>query len=293
MAMENGGVSNPELILGKRIQKFRREGGLTQQGLCYKAHLSYSTLAKIERGAIKSPSIFTIMSIAEALNITIDELVGLKISSPIKSRNTRNLKKTKDGISFVYFDVNGCLLRFYQKAFLAISEDYGISSDRVEAVFWNYSEKINKAIFSIEQFNDNFAKKLGVDALDWSKYYLEAVSEVPGMDELLKEVIKSYKVGLFTNSMPGFLEELIKLSKVPNLEYDQIIDSSRIGYVKPENKAYEIAQKKSEVPPNEILLIDDSRSNLIAAKRHGWHSQWFDYTNPKMSIEEIKKILEF
>ena len=118
MAMENGGVSNPELILGKRIQNFRREGGLTQQGLCYKAHLSYSTLAKIERGAIKSPSIFTIMSIAEALNITVDELVGLKISSPIKSRNARNLKKTKDGISFVYFDVNGCLLRFYQKAFL-------------------------------------------------------------------------------------------------------------------------------------------------------------------------------
>ncbi len=291
--MENGGVSNPELILGQRIQNLRREGGLTQQGLCYKAHLSYSTLTKIERGAIKSPSIFTIMSIAEALNISVDELVGLKITSSVSSRHERKLRKSRDGISFVYFDVNGCLLRFYQKAFLAISDDYGIPSDRVEAVFWNYSEKINKAIFSIEQFNDNFSKKLGVDSLEWSKYYLEAVSEVPGMDELLKDTLKSYKVGLFTNSMPGFLEELIKLSKVPNLNYDAIVDSSKIGYVKPENKAYEIAQKKSEVPPSEILLIDDSRPNLIAAERHGWHSQWFDYTNPKISIETIKKLLEF
>ncbi len=290
--MENGGVSNPELILGKRIQKFRQDSGLTQQGLCYKAHLSYSTLAKIERGAIKSPSIFTIISIAESLNITINELVGLKLDNHRESKNNRNLKRSKDGIRFVYFDVNGCLVRFYQKAFLAISQDYGVSSDRVEAVFWNYSEKINKSIITNDQFSDSFARKLGINSLDWSKYYLEAVSEVPGVEDLLPQVINNYKVGLFTNIMPGFLDELIKLSKVPNLEYDAIVDSSKIGYIKPENKAYEIAQKKANTDPAGILLIDDSRPNLVAAERHGWHSMWFDYTNPKLSIDNIKKLLD-
>jgi transcriptional regulator with XRE-family HTH domain len=42
-----------EQALGKRLQDARRAAGLTQQELCQKADLSYSTLAKIERGAIR------------------------------------------------------------------------------------------------------------------------------------------------------------------------------------------------------------------------------------------------
>ena len=40
--------------LGHRLQQARQAAGLTQQALCQKAGLSYSTLTKIERGAIKS-----------------------------------------------------------------------------------------------------------------------------------------------------------------------------------------------------------------------------------------------
>ena len=69
MAMDEKG-------LGKRLQGARRAAGLTQQELCHKAGLSYSTLTKIERGAIKAPSIFTIQSIAGALETTLDELLG-------------------------------------------------------------------------------------------------------------------------------------------------------------------------------------------------------------------------
>ena len=57
--------------LGLRLQKARKAAGLTQQELCQKSGLSYSTLAKIERGAIKSPSIFTIHQIAMVLNLAI------------------------------------------------------------------------------------------------------------------------------------------------------------------------------------------------------------------------------
>ena len=50
-------VEKAELALGKAIQQARQNAGLTQQELCHKAELSYSTLAKIERGAIKTPSV--------------------------------------------------------------------------------------------------------------------------------------------------------------------------------------------------------------------------------------------
>src|SRR5579863_4189993 len=105
--------------LGKQLQAMRRNAGLTQQQLCHKANLSFSTLTKIERGAIKSPSIFTVKAIAIALGVGLDELIG---TAPAVQRN---LLKTKSGVSFVYFDVNGCLIYFYQRAFDKLSADTG------------------------------------------------------------------------------------------------------------------------------------------------------------------------
>src|SRR4051794_40520152 len=99
--------------LGKRLQEARQAAGLTQQQLCHQANLSFSTLTKIERGAIKAPSIFTIQAIAGALGLTLDELIGQ--AAPVNSH--RKLQKTDRGVSFVYFDVNGCLIHFFQRAF--------------------------------------------------------------------------------------------------------------------------------------------------------------------------------
>src|SRR5688572_13505471 len=94
--------------LGKRLQLARQNAGLTQQALCHRADLSYSTLTKIERGAIKAPSIFTIQNIAEALGVGLDELLGAP-ARPARSQK----KRSRSGITFVYFDINGCLVRFF------------------------------------------------------------------------------------------------------------------------------------------------------------------------------------
>lgn len=64
-----------QIDLGKKIQEARQKCNMTQQDLCMDAGLSYSTLAKIERGAIKAPSIFTVMKIAVALNTSLEQLV--------------------------------------------------------------------------------------------------------------------------------------------------------------------------------------------------------------------------
>src|ERR1700746_2606347 len=96
-----------EKSLGKRLQVARQAAGLTQQQLCQKANLSFSTLTKIERGAIKAPSIFTVQAIAGALGSSLDVLVG---SGGRPVTPNRTLQQTKSGVRFVYFDVNGCLV---------------------------------------------------------------------------------------------------------------------------------------------------------------------------------------
>src|SRR6266702_4613318 len=99
-----------EKSLGQRLQAARQAAGLTQQALCQKAGLSYSTLAKIERGAIKTPSIFTIQTIAAALGTTLDGLLQ-NTTRPTKKAKLRS----KSGVRFVYFDINGCLVRFFHR----------------------------------------------------------------------------------------------------------------------------------------------------------------------------------
>src|SRR5437868_4044104 len=93
-----------EKTLGTRLQLARKRAGLTQQELCQKAGLSYSTLAKIERGAIRSPSVFTVASIASATGTTLESLLELQaigLSSPALPAK----KRSKSGVTFVYIDI--------------------------------------------------------------------------------------------------------------------------------------------------------------------------------------------
>ena len=287
MAMNEGGASGLEKILGKRIQTFRRSAGLTQQQLCNSASISYSTLTKIERGAIKSPSIFTVEAIASAIGVSLDEIIG----SERASNSTRDLKKSASGVRFIYFDVNGCLVRFYQRAFSKIAEEYMIPADVVETAFWHFNDQACRGKLSLDEFNHELANKVGIPSIDWKSYYLEAAESVPAANELVKWAHKSYKVGLLTNIMPGFLSALRKSGQVPDLNYDAVIDSSEVGFVKPETKIYEIAEARAGVRPEEILLVDDTRGNLTAAEQVGWHVLWFDYANPDESVEHIRQAL--
>ncbi|MCW1908660.1 MAG: HAD-IA family hydrolase [Candidatus Saccharibacteria bacterium] len=274
-----------EKSLGKRLQEARRSAGLTQQELCHKAGLSYSTLAKIERGAIKSPSIFTIVQIAAAVGTTLDELMGQPTS-------TKQTKLSKSGISFVFFDVNGCLLRFFHSAFTRLAEKSGAPADLIETTFWHYNDAVCSGKMPLADFNKILGKQLDIPGLDWKDYYLSAVDPIKEMHDLVTWASKHYHVGLLTNIMPGFVTTLKKQGLIPNIHYDAIIDSSEVGYIKPDREIYEAAQAKAGVSASEILLIDDSRTNIMAAERLGWHVLWFDDFRPKDSVTRVKAALE-
>ena len=277
-----------ERSLGKQLQTARQAAGLTQQQLCHHANLSFSTLTKIERGAIKAPSIFTIQAIADALHVSLDELIGPSGSLT----GHRKLKKTKSGVSFVYFDVNGCLIYFYQRAFDKLASASNVSPEVVESAFWRYNDDVCRGEMSLHDFNTKLAKHIGVDSVEWQQYYLENVEPITEMQELLVWASERYHVGLLTNIMPGFLSTMRRSQHLPNVHFTTIIDSSEVGAVKPEAKIYEIAQERAGCSADEILLIDDSNANLVAATRLGWHVLWFDDSHPEESVKRARKALE-
>lgn len=67
-----------DIDIGKNIQRIRKEKGLTQDELARKADMPYATLAKIESGMVRNPTINTIIKLAVALNVTLDQLIPLK-----------------------------------------------------------------------------------------------------------------------------------------------------------------------------------------------------------------------
>ncbi len=277
-----------EVGLGQRLQDARKKAGLTQQELCQLAGLSYSTLAKIERGAIKAPSIFTIQSIAGALNSSLSDLMGdvPRFESKVAK------KRSKSGIRFVYFDINGCLVRFFHRAFTKLAHETGAPADIIESTFWHYNDIVCRGELSLDEFNKIFSRKIGVENVDWQSYYLDAIDPIIEMQSVVTWASENYYVGLLSNIMPGFIESMLARELIPNVAYTTIIDSSKVGAIKPEPEVYEIAQNKSGVKPTEILLVDDSRANLMAAEKMGWHVLWFDDYRPDESVERVRQSLE-
>ncbi len=281
-------VPSTEKALGKRLQEARQAAGLTQQQLCHKANLSFSTLAKIERGAIKSPSIFTIQAIANALGSGLDDLLG--VVSPALA--PRKLHKTKGGASFIYFDLNDCLVRGSHQAYSRLAEASGRPIDVVETAFWRYYDDAWRGKMSVKDFNAALAKKLNLSKVDWTREYMAAIEPVTEVQELLKWAAGLYKVGILTNIISGQVKALREQGVLPNIHYDAIVDSSEVGTIKPEEKMYQIAQERAGCPPEEILLIDDTRANLMAAEKMGWHVLWFDGYHPEESANRIREALE-
>lgn len=271
--------------LGKRLQEVRKRTGLTQQELCQKADLSYSTLAKIERGAIKSPSIFTIARIADAMQIGLDDLLGRSVGLLAGKKTTRS------GVKFIYFDVNGCFVRFAHRGFSRLAAQSGKPIDIVETVFWEYDDQVTRGDMSVAALNAKLSEVLGIEA-DWKEQYLNAVEPIPGITDLAAWATENYHTGLLTNTMTGFIEEMQERGLLPELAFDAVIESCEVNAIKPEARIFEAAEAAANLAPHEIMLIDDSRSNLIAAKKRGWHTIWFDYYRPEESLAAIRTALE-
>jgi FMN phosphatase YigB (HAD superfamily) len=168
----------------------------------------------------------------------------------------------------------------------------GANADVVETAFWQYNDRACRGDMTMDEFNAALAKELGVEHVNWMDYYMEAIEPIPVMHELAAWAAEHYHIGLLTNIMPGFVSVMREKGLIPNLQYDAIIDSSEVGAIKPEAKIFEVATKKAGVPAAEILLVDDSRANLMAAGKQGWRVLWFDDYRPDESADKVREALQ-
>jgi len=60
----------------KNLKAFRNQKGWSQEKLAREANISYHTVIKLEQNVIKNPRIETAIKLADALEVSLDELVG-------------------------------------------------------------------------------------------------------------------------------------------------------------------------------------------------------------------------
>ena len=65
-------------MIGNNLRKLRKEKGLSQEKLARLSGISLNTLTKIESGFAKKPTIQTVVKVAKALEVSLDELVNRK-----------------------------------------------------------------------------------------------------------------------------------------------------------------------------------------------------------------------
>lgn len=66
-------------ILGDNIKKLRERAGMSAKDLSLKSLVGQSTISEIEVGKIKNPRGETLMKIAKALNISVEEITEMEL----------------------------------------------------------------------------------------------------------------------------------------------------------------------------------------------------------------------
>ena len=65
-------------MIAPRLKKLRKNKKLSQDRLARLADISYNTIVKLEAGKANNPTYETLSKLADALEVSLDELVGRK-----------------------------------------------------------------------------------------------------------------------------------------------------------------------------------------------------------------------
>jgi FMN phosphatase YigB (HAD superfamily) len=108
--------------------------------------------------------------------------------------------------------------------------------------------------------------------------------------ELLKYITqlrKTYKVSMLSNIGNDGLETFMDYS-ILEQHFDDIVESAKIGFAKPEARAYEVAADRLHVRLDECIFIDDREMYVEGATHVGMKAILFeDLDSLKQGLESI------
>ncbi len=196
---------------------------------------------------------------------------------------------------WVVFDVGGVLLDWVKSSdYLASRVD--VSQEVLLETMFSYALKMNIGLLDAREGWEKILKDLDrevMEPIEAIRHWRDKRFWIQDSLELASELHKAnYKLAIFTNSWLG-LEDEEKRNLLPNelSLFSNIVDSSKEGSIKPEEKFYKILENKIGSREEEILLIDDTPKNMPVAESRKWQTFLFETNRSLDSVNQLRSIL--
>ena len=196
---------------------------------------------------------------------------------PVFSLTSETGATTKTLITTLIFDMDGVIvdsehlhcrawIQAYQELGIPITENYYFSTisgkhglDSTRIVFEQHQKEYNPAFAaSLVLRKDQLASEL-------MKQLIQPVSSVV---ETIKHLAKSYKLGLGSTSSMVVVNTILTKFAIDD-KFSVIISGEGVKQGKPHPEIYEKIAKLLEEDPRQCLVIEDSKSGIMAAKSAG------------------------
>lgn len=198
-------------------------------------------------------------------------------------------------IKFVYFDVGGVAIKDFSGTdkWAVLKNEIGITHEtnqKFEDLYSKYEPQINTTLH-INDFYKIVQKEFNLKPLPNFDFlidgFIKRFNKNDSLWPVMETIKKDCKIGLLTNMWVDMLEEINNYNLLPKIEWDKVVDSTKIGMQKPNKDIFEYATKLAEVGPKEIFFIDNSQKNIDAAKNYGWQTFLYNPLDTDKSSEDL------
>ena len=200
-------------------------------------------------------------------------------------------------IKAVLFDMDGVLSNtepLHLNTFKKLFAERGImlTDTDVKSVFGKLDEDILRELFKKKGMKENVAvwalrkRKMMIPILKKAK-----IQAFPGVEKLVKTLAKSYALGLGTSSSHEELDVI--MDKLSLKRYFKVIFGREdVEKHKPDPELYQKLCDALNAKPNECVVIEDSVSGIMAAKRAGMRCIAVKNSFPASKLKQADVVVE-
>lgn len=195
-------------------------------------------------------------------------------------------------IKAIIFDIDGVvILQSKKETYLKIIRTFKISSGKFKEVRAKYVRAEVLGRLSSKEYFRRVAQDLKIkDYKILGHIWKNSLDNTLKMDKDMRKLIirlkNNYRLGSMTNV--SYLDEKSRQKNKVYRYFEITLKSCNLSMEKPEPRIYKLLLKKLKLPAEEILFIDDSKENILTAKKLGIKTIWCR-SNSQL-IRDLKKL---
>lgn len=149
------------------------------------------------------------------------------------------------------------------------------------------SKQSDAGLISYQDFIAGVAKLAGMP-VEQAHREIEGTAPNDPLFDYIAGLKPHYKIGFLSNASGNLLSMLF--SPLQAAMFDAVAISYEIGYVKPDERAYEEIARRLDVPVEECVFVDDREGHCTGAREAGMQAVWFH--DNEQTIADLNSILQ-